>query len=745
MKLALHAIRYLALGFLIALTAACGGGSSGGSNQASTEDAVDSGNSDGDGDGTGGDDQTGDFTAPSAKILFPHIDGLITGPFMIKVRGTAHDESGVSAIRVNGINAALTEKEGFWSWEATLPPTCGSAQLIRVETEDIYGNVTPEAAVRTVSTRCGLARAPCRPVDFDPNTNSIFHNEDGRVAITDVASAEHHTILKSIFYMNVVHDSSTGDVFAVDEKGNVVVVDMNGDSDRMISPEGTDNIEFDGLDTWFGNSLQIAFDESSGELYVYGYDSSTEEGHLYSVDIESGARIVVSGASVGAGLAFDRDSKIAAAAGRIFTLLYPAAALLEIDPATGDRKVVSDPSTGLGPYLGSPQAFAIDSTATRAFVGNFYDEVIEVDLSTGNRAVLSPRLEYLDEHLSFEQNYAMAIDSNSGTIYLGCATDQLISISTESGARGRVTVDQRGSGVPLGDPMALAYDSRSDRILVLTHITQEYVNELMAVDPITGDRQVLSSELKGGGEIPAGNVHLAVDSITGRVFATEFPSRSIIEIDPVSGERGFLSGGEYGSGPAFDFPAAMSVDGKAGVIYLVDPGLDAVFSVNMENGERFIVSQPGVAGSGASWENTAGIALDLAGQRAFVSDNTSNAIYLVDLGTGERTEFSSDNVAEGPSLSGPAWLAKDPTRGKIVVQSIGSLEQVGATFPMVFVDLETGAREIRNAPGASTEDPPAVDPKTGLIYQIDGLRRPDAPGNIEVYDYESSQTMTLSQ
>ena len=63
-------------------------------------------------------------------------------------------------------------------------------------------------------------------------------------------------------------------------------------------------------------------------------------------------------------------------------------AVIAVDLATGDRTVLSDAVTGVGPTLVSPLGIAVAGDVALV-TENFHAAVIAVDLASGNRTILS--------------------------------------------------------------------------------------------------------------------------------------------------------------------------------------------------------------------------------------------------------------------------------------------------------------------------------------------------------------------
>ena len=104
--------------------------------------------------------------------------------------------------------------------------------------------------------------------------------------------------------------------------------------------------------------------------------------------------------------------------------------------------------------------------------------------------------------------------------------------------------------VSLGE--ALAVDLHPGDIIVSAtdFNVQPYQEVLIRVDPSSGAIDVIASPTVGTGPAVNGNETLALDA-KGQILAgrTTGPSGGILRINPVTGERGILSDASHGNGP----------------------------------------------------------------------------------------------------------------------------------------------------------------------------------------------------
>jgi hypothetical protein len=113
------------------------------------------------------------------------------------------------------------------------------------------------------------------------------------------------------------------------------------------------------------------------------------------VDFSTGDRTILSDGVTGMGPNFSSPRGIALDSANNRALVVDSippllAAVVAVDISTGDRSILSDIVTGLGPNFSSPLGIALDSANNRALVvDSSLAAVVAVDISTGDRIILS--------------------------------------------------------------------------------------------------------------------------------------------------------------------------------------------------------------------------------------------------------------------------------------------------------------------------------------------------------------------
>ena len=129
------------------------------------------------------------------------------------------------------------------------------------------------------------------------------------------------------------------------------------------------------------------------------------------------------------------------------------------------------------------------------------------------------------------------------------------------------------------------------------------------VDPITGDRTIVSSAAVGSGQNLERPEGIAIAANGDLVVADQGPSSvdAVVRIDPTTGNRTVVSKASVGGGPNFSDVRGVAVE-STGDILVVDIGLEAVLRVDPCTGDRTIVSSSAV-GNGTDFDQPRGIAI----------------------------------------------------------------------------------------------------------------------------------------
>ena len=236
------------------------------------------------------------------------------------------------------------------------------------------------------------------------------------------------------------------------------------------------------------------------------------------------------------------------------------------------------------------------------------------------------------------------------------------------------------------------------------------IKTLFRVDPVTGNRTVVSSSLLGS-EVGTGPVDPLDDDVdtlfdvildaNGDILVADTEVDTIFRVDPVTGDRTVLSSNRRGTGPPLSFPGDMVLDAD-GSILITEGSNDQVLRVDPVSGDRVIVSSS-VKGDGIALKNLGGITLDANGG-ILVADELSKAVIAIDPGTGDRTTISGcvDDACTTTRGIGPAFV----NTFSIDIDSAGTIYVADGALGLIKVDPGTGERVVLSSSTVGAGMPP---------------------------------------
>lgn len=217
---------------------------------------------------------------------------------------------------------------------------------------------------------------------------------------------------------------------------------------------------------------------------------------------------------------------------------------------------------------------------------------------------------------------------------------------------------------------------------------------------------------------------MVLDAASARLFAIDPRLRTLFVLDLDTGVRSVISGPARGSGTDFDDPEGLAVDVAGNRAWVSDgeQGLRAILQVNLTSGNRTVLSGSGV-GIGDSFSNPLGLAYDAAGPRLLVVDQgfTREGIVAVDLASGNRTPVSTATVGTGTAFESPQDLEVDFALGRAYVTD-------DVLDAVVRVNLASGNRVLLSddvtGTGATFDQPHglALDPGASRLLVTDESR-----------------------
>lgn len=198
--------------------------------------------------------------------------------------------------------------------------------------------------------------------------------------------------------------------------------------------------------------------------------------------------------------------------------------------------------------------------------------------------------------------------------------------------------------VLLPNPWGLAVDSINSRAFTIAN------EGLVEIDLGEGSRTVVSSADSGiGSGLGVNNGRgVAFDPDNNRVLIADSSRRALIGVDLATGDRTVLSDAEFswegdqvvGNGPGFGHPLDVVLGPSGTRAYVLDGGSyaggkEAVFEVDLATGDRSVLSDD-THGTGLNFDLPVSMDLDEARSWLVVTDDGQDAVFAVDLSTGNR-------------------------------------------------------------------------------------------------------------
>lgn len=303
------------------------------------------------------------------------------------------------------------------------------------------------------------------------------------------------------------------------------------------------------------------------------------------------------------------------------------AAVFKVDHATGDRTVISSSLVGTGPAF-IPTAVMLDDAGMIIAADILANQILRIDPLTGNRTIVSG-------------------DSlGSGPMF----TAPFDVIRAPDGA----ILVADGSVLSLGDS-----------------------SKILRVDPITGDRTMVSGEGVGTGSESFRTASDMVLESTTTVLVTDGLTNVLFRVDLLTGDRTIVSGLGIGGGPMIGGASAVTRAIDAGSVFLTQT--ERILQVDTSTGDRALVSGSGVGG-GPPFDFVSDIALAISGE-ILITDINENALFAVDAGTGDRSILSGMGVGSGPQFIDPTGIFVVP----IPEPSSGVLLLIGLLAPAALI------------------------------------------------------------
>ena len=572
-----------------------------------------------------------DTTKPTVELLSPSFSRATTSREVI-VTGSASDaESSLSSVRVNNIEAF--SEDSFATWSVNLPISHNINKLT-LEAEDSAGNTQTQHYNISLTSISTLFSEPSTII-YNDNLQDIIILDTLQNALfkTDSNTPNLVKLPKSLLSDSSVSLSSPKKAVFDTSNQRVVVLDSRNTrpkSQAFISISSSDQ-QGSILKEGMTNVMDFAISNGSNNIYYLSANQNTRNGGSLS--------------------SYNTNNSL--------------------------TKIISD-STHSGPSINSPSTLTVFKKKAY-YIEHNSDQLILIDLSSGNRSVLSPSE---SNNISLAGTKNMVINHNGSFAW---ATDtshnQVISIDLNTGSRRIISNKNIGNGLNFESPGSLIYDQTNNRLLV----GDTELNIVFSVDIQTGNRDYFISNRYGHG--PLFEKPTAIEAVSNKLaYVLDKSTKSLYEVNIVNGNRRLISSGKNSiQGPSFDYPSGLTVDVESKKAWVTDRGLASVFEIDLVNGNRHIISTQSSQEGVASYKIP--VAIDHDGEQLYVSDIYHDIIQKTNSYSGETIRALHNELSDGTRIKKSLSIDIDTTNNIVygIDQTLKSVYQL---------DLSSGQSKV---------------------------------------------------
>jgi Glucodextranase, domain B len=263
----------------------------------------------------------------------------------------------------------------------------------------------------------------------------------------------------------------------------------------------------------------------------------------------------------------------------------------------------------------------------------------------------------------------------------------LIAVDPVTGLRSVLSDASLGNGPPLEGPTGVTWDQRNNQALVLDGVPPS--QRLVAI-AANGDRDVI---IALGPTIMVA-VSLTWDEQLDRALVLDGFGRGLYAVGIDDRTMDLLSGGGDGGANEFSLPMSVTWDPVHNEAIVTDLGLDALLAVNTQTGTRVVLASPSV-GTGAAPRSPVAATWDYAANRLLVVDSELGSVLAMLADTGDAVVLSDAFQGMGPALRAPTALSWDTENNRALIAD-ATLRGVMA------IDPATGSRTVLTSPARGT-------------------------------------------
>ena len=598
--------------------------------------------------------------APKAAVIFPAKNSLLIAENKeMTFLGTAQDDSGIRAVRVNGIEAELTPIESnvdkdltkhsaknnstasskespvYYpqevSWKVTLPSV--SASTIYIETEDTEGNINSKA--NHISLQYDDYKMPYRFI-----VDSFHHRIIGKAEQNSFNSFNLLTKEKSVI---PIHNSDLYSPFAYYAKEDVLIdiyrtdktftlqtIDLKSGQTNIVATLDL-TLDFELWEIINVEKIEIIQEEGTAYLlfdYISIADRSTDKSVILKYDFNNKELIN-----------FIDDKTTNSKKVEITSLSYSTKGFIVLSGTRGQEgftvaKLELDGSdiTPIDSIIG-PYSYDITTDLENDFAYlSDKNNIIRLNLANNTSKMLFPDTKSTE--LRGPDGGYIGVDNNNNQLLFSGYPQGIISVNMDSGERSVLVKDGIGKGPAFSAPRAIELDKEANELFVVDDIGPP-ASAIYKVNLTTGDRvkvvdlpQQYNTSVHG----------MAYDKENNKLFIAF--DEEIQSIDLIDKSVSVLSSNLVSTGVAIKYPTGVELDTANNRLLTFDRIHNAIIAINLETGHRTIVSSSlanAEVGEGIEIAQISSIALDPENQLIYASSQYNAHVIRVDLKTGNRS------------------------------------------------------------------------------------------------------------
>ncbi len=219
-----------------------------------------------------------------------------------------------------------------------------------------------------------------------------------------------------------------------------------------------------------------------------------------NVDQNTGKRTIISDENTGVGPEFFFLRDLAVTPDGDFVVVNGfQTAVVHVDQITGDRTIISDENTGNGPGIEVP--VSIESTSDGDYIvldivtglGGF-GTVIHVDQITGDRTIISDETTGIGPEFDMPED--IAVTPGGDFVVVDSGMGAVVHVDQFTGDRSIISDGNVGMGPEILLPKAIAVTADGDFVVI---DRERDIRAVVFIDQFTGDRTIISDENTGSG------------------------------------------------------------------------------------------------------------------------------------------------------------------------------------------------------------------------------------------------------